>query len=341
MLVSLMCSNYSQTNAIIKVHFEYSYGVLVYLQQNDKADGASSEQKKPSHSSSKSLKMNCTKKVFEHKKPLGRFNIKIFKARKHKERVIQVDNCEAQEESIFLTNSDQATAVAKQNVFDGLKISPTSAEHTDSEKETQSAKEYECCDITKLTEQVKKLERRLEVIEIQKEGLHMQLEDKDRQLSMYVAESTLQIKKLQNYYSTAMTENEQLQSHLKDKHRQLNAKDIHIAEMTVEVRELEKNLCRATQRLQNPDIVCTCNNTRDRLPKPEGQFTSAAEEMVLMLAEREQEIVSLQQQLEDIKKVRAHIKQPSIQMGIYIAFKKAWVKSCEIKGGSYARNGLQ
>ena len=290
MLVSLMCSNYSQTNAIIKVHFEYSYGVLVYLQQNDKTDVASSEQKKPSHSSSKSLKMNCTKKVFEHKKPLGRFNIKIFKARKHKERVIQVDNC---------------------------------------------------CDITKLTEQVKKLERRLEVIEIQKEGLHMQLEDKDRQLSMYVAESTLQIKKLQNYYSTAMTENEQLQSHLKDKHRQLNAKDIHIAEMTVEVRELEKNLCRATQRLQNPDIVCTCNNTRDRLPKPEGQFTSAAEEMVLMLAEREQEIVSLQQQLEDIKKVRAHIKQPSIQMGIYIAFKKAWVKSCEIKGGSYARNGLQ
>lgn len=305
------------------------YGALVYLQQNDKTDNSLSEQKKPSHSSSKSLKMNGTKKVFEHKKPLGRFNIKLFKAWKHKERAIQVDDYEAQEESVFLTDTDQTTAVAKQH---GLKISPTSAEHmyTDSEKETQSAKENECCDIhiSKLTEQVKELERHLEVVKIQKEGLYTQLEDKDRQLTIYKAKSTSQIKELQNYHSIAMTKNKQLQSHLKDKHRQLNAKDIHIAEMTVEVRELEKNLCRATQRLQSLDIVCSCNNTRDRLPKPDGQFTSTAEEMVLMLAEREQEIVSLQQQLEDIKKVRAHVKQPSYQwVYIVIAFKKAWLKN--------------
>ena len=300
----------SQISTIINIQLIYYYA-LAYLQETDRTDVVLSEQKKAGRSSSKSLKMNCAKRVSEHKKSLGKFNLKLFKSRKHKHRSSQAGDCEDQEE-----RTDQVTAVVTQHVFNDMKISSTAVEctgatqiPTESETFPSEGDNQSNIHIARVVEQVKELERYLEITKDQKESLHEQLEDKDRQVNIkdaYVAEVMSQIKELQNHYSIAKAENEQLKSQLEDKNRQLNAKDIHIAEMTAEVKELEKSLCRATQkRLLSPDVVCTCNNKSDRLS--EDQFYSAAEEMALILAEREQEIVSLQQQLEDIKVVSVSI----------------------------------
>ena len=243
------------------------------------------------------MKTGCAKRVPGHKKPLGKFNLKRFKLHKCK-RSSQAVSCKAQKES-----SNQTTALTKQHTFDDLKVSFTSAEHTgvaqiQFESGTLSGegdKQF-VNRITELTEQVKELENYLETTKNHKENLHSQLLDKDRELKANIA-------KLENDYSIAAAENELLKLQLKDKNWQLNAKDILLAEMTAEVKELEQSLCRATQkRIRSPDNLY--DKSRNGSCKTEGHSSHTTKEMALVLAEREQEIVSLQQQLANIKEVR-------------------------------------